>query len=322
MNETQRQHFASLYPTPERVLDLVRNLCSPEEVFRIEQLAEWARSFGLVPRAEADVSTRSADPGSTREAEGEIRVLDCCGDAGFSIPWAHWKARRVPIVPTRNTRRPFVYLFGPASVPASNFRDDFPSCVRTLGIGGYTNADGSVEWESVAEQLSQPGLVREFMSATPPGSGPRPKPTSGPIPSTSTGPLPDGVAGCLGADGRNVRLVGSSPVAELCFDVGRAEPHVRQLLESFGVGRFGFLALNLAACDALRELLERARDTIPSAVEGQDAHDLADPCRQLLALLAECRRVLVEEREKRRRNDPSAAFAEMIRSILGSGGKN
>lgn len=313
MNETQRQHFASLYPSPERVLDLVRNLRSPDEVFRTEQLAEWARSFGLVPRAEDDVSSRSAsnDPGP----EDEIRVFDCCGESGYLIPWAQWKTREVPIVPTRSTKRRFVYLWGRrASAPPATFRDEFPHCLGTLGVAGYSNPDGSVEWGSVANALSN--YARAFRAGPPQGSGRHAKPEA----ATTEAKLPDAVAGCLGADGRRVRLVGSDPVAELCFDVGLAEPQVQRLLAEFGAGRFGFLAMNLAACSTVLELLDRATAAIgrdlasteprdPNAVE--DDKQLAEVAPQLRALVVRCRDVLTAERAKR-----PVALADMIRSIL------
>lgn len=292
MNDTQRQQFATLFPTPERVLALVRALFSPDNVFSVDELLAFARTRGFVPRAEADVSAR--------EAEGEIRVLDCCGDLGYSIPWAIWKTRQVPIVPTRNSKRPFVYLYGPASPPPTNWQESTPACVGNLGLAGYIRDDGSVEWDDVAKALDR--FSRTFLSSTPPGSGPR---VNGKPASTTESccQLPDALGGCLGADGRRVRLVGSSPVAELCFDIGRAEPHVRELLKSFGAGRHGFLAMNLSATEAVRDLVARAVETIErDRAATEDDENLARAGQQVLALLNECRRVLSDERARSKKN--------------------
>lgn len=318
ISERARADFQRLFsPDLDAVAGFLANHGLPEDVFPEAVLRQWAATRGFV-----DVSTRSAsnDPGP----EDEIRVFDCCGELGYSIPWAQWKTREVPIVPTRSTKRRFVYLWGPASAPPETFRDEFPNCVATLGVAGYSNPDGSVEWGSVANVLSN--YARAFLSGPPRGSGRHAKPEA----ATTEAKLPDGVAGCLGADGRKVRLVGSSPVAELCFDVGRAEPHVRQLLESFGAGRFGFLAMNLAACSTVLELLDRATAAInadlgsteprdPNAVEAD--RQLVSVVPQLRGLVAHCLDVLKSERAKRR-NPLANDVANMLRSILGSGGKN
>lgn len=325
ISERSRNEFNRLFsPDLDAVAGFLANHGLPEDVFPDAVLRQWAATRGFVHAStrSASASTPSSnDPGP----EDEIRVFDCCGEFGYSIPWAQWKTREVPIVPTRSTKRRFVYLWGPASAPPETFRDEFPNCLGTLGVAWYSNPDGSVQWGSVANALSN--YARAFLSGPPQGSGRHAKPEA----ATTEAKLPDAVAGCLGADGRRVRLVGNDPVAELCFDIRSAEPQVQTLLAEFGAGRFGFLAMNLAACSTVLELLDRATAAInadlgsteprdPNAVEAD--RQLVSVAPQLRGLVAHCLDVMKTEREKRRAADPSAAFSNMIRSILGSGGQN
>ncbi len=192
ISERARADFQRLFaPDLDAVAGFLANHGLPEDVFPEAVLRQWAATRGFV-----DVSTRSASTSASNDPgpEDEIRVFDCCGELGYSIPWAQWKTREVPIVPTRSTKRRFVYLWGPASAPPETFRDEYPNCVATLGVAGYSNPDGSVEWGSVANVLSN--YARAFLSGPPQGSGRHAKPEA----ATTEAKLPDAVAGCLSAD--------------------------------------------------------------------------------------------------------------------------
>lgn len=272
--------------TKSELVQAVRELSSnvdPRQIFDAETLRSFATDF-LAAQNPSPVATPAND------YENEVRVFDCCGSAGWLIPWAHWKARKFPIVPTRNTRRGFVYLHDAASPPKTGFYADFPTCFGCVSVEPHRNAlTGVVDWGSVERQLAT--FEDEFASP-------------------ESQRLPDGVAGVVSEPGTRVRFAeGCSSEREFALsDVPNVGKTVRGLFEEFSAGRFGFVALNLAAVSCLVELLDLAAEHINDTIDDvrldndrrEALKDLRGTAGDFRKLLGNCESILTDARLKRR----------------------
>lgn len=90
----------------------------------------------------------------------EISVVDCCGVFGHLIPWSLWKCRNPPIVPTRNFKQPYIYLFSSAGqFAAEQIKHRITPCVvlpptpLPEGVIGSVNLDQYVAIRSQNSRL-------------------------------------------------------------------------------------------------------------------------------------------------------------------------
>ncbi len=111
------------------------------------------------PDAPETAPVQSAAP-EPPKLPAEICVVDCCGVYGWLIPWPLWKCRRLPIVPTRDFERPYIYLYSLAGQLGRDMlavapRYPWPATPAIL-LDDYIDWDSKqVDWHRVALKIEE-----------------------------------------------------------------------------------------------------------------------------------------------------------------------
>lgn len=91
----------------------------------------------------------------------QINVVDCCGVFGYLIPWASWKARPLPIVPTRDFSRPHIFLYsvagqlGTGGKPLNTFEQPKLQ-VYAINLDLLLNWDSKLpDWDKLADEITK-----------------------------------------------------------------------------------------------------------------------------------------------------------------------